>query len=240
MPNDILKISDKRILIAGPITSFSYEMGYAFTSQGAAVCYFTPDIDKARRVCDTLNDNREVYRFFGRANYSLLNKESSDQQKALAAAVQNINGLDVYIDALNFFDPNQISFTLQTDLMNQVAHIFNERQRGRILLTVDQFLLTQDTKNHFSTFRNSAVQWVQENKSSLFQQNILAHILYMTLTEDCLLFLNPSKTINESLKNINNNGNTFKITKPDNISKTLIAAASDLMANINPSEFYIR
>lgn len=240
MPNDILKLGDKRILLAGPITSYSYEIGHSFTNQGASICYFTPDIDKAQRISDTLNDAREIHRHLGRASAVPLNTEDAQVEKSLASAIQAISGIDIYIDALNFLSPTKAPSTLQTRLMDEVIRIFQERARGRILLLVDNFLLTQKTfEEGFGRYRRAALEWVIQNKMSLFQKSIVCHTLHITLSEDCLLFLNPQLTLNESLKKVSSEQFHLKITKPDNISKALLATSSDLMTNIHPNDLFI-
>lgn len=241
MPNDILKLGDKRILLAGPITSFSYEIGHSFTTQGASICYFTPDIDKAQRISDTLNDAREIHRNNGRACAVVMDLQAQPFAKALASAIQSINGLDVFIDAMNFLNPQKVRPELQTEMLSEVERIFIERQRGRMVLLVDNFLLTQKTyEDSFGKYRKVALEWILQNKMSLLQKNIVAHTLHVTLTEDCLLFLNPQLTLNESLKKITSEQFPLKITKPDNISKALLAASGDLMSSVLPSDLFIQ
>lgn len=237
MPNDILKLSDKRILLAGPITSFSYEIGYAFTTQGASVCFFTPDVDKAQRISDTLNDAREIHRNAGRASACALEMMASEHDKAISLAIQSINGLDIYIDAMNVFAPRDISPAVQTRILERVSAVLQERQRGKILFLADAYLMTHtEHKNSFGKFRDVAFEWINNNKQSLLQKNITTHTLKIGLSEDCLLFLNPQMTMNESLKKINTESSPLKITKPDTISKALLAAGSDLMTNVSPCE----
>lgn len=241
MPNDILKLGDKRILLAGPVTSFSYEIGHAFTTQGASVCYFTPDVDKAQRISDTLNDSREIHRSYGRATSAPLKLDDAHFEKSLATAIQSISGIDVYIDALNFLNPQKALPEMQTRLLEEVSRIFQERQRGRVILLVDNFLLTQKTfEDGFGKYRKLALEWIAQNKMTLLQKNILAHTLHVTLTEDCLLFLNPQLTLNESLKKITSEQFPLKITKPDNISKALLATSGDLMVSVLPSDLFIQ
>lgn len=241
MPNDILKLGDKRILLAGPITSFSYEIGYAFTTQGASICYFTPDLDKAQRISDTLNDSREIHRHYGRAAAAPLKLENGSMSGSVATAIQAISGIDIYIDAHNFLDPKLVQSEIQTQMLEDVTRVFQERQRGRILLLVDNFLLTQKTfEDGFGKFRKPALEWVRQNKVALLQKNIVCHTLQITLSEDCLLFLNPQMTLNESLKKISSEQFPLKITKPDNISKALLATGGDLMTNVLPSDLLIQ
>lgn len=241
MPNDILKLSDKRILLAGPITSFSYEIGYSYTIQGASVCYFTPDMDKAQRLCDALNDAREIHRNYGRASAAPLNAGEDNLEKSVATALQAIHGVDIYIDALNFLNTNATAPELQSQLFEEITRIFQERQRGRLILLVDNFLLTQKTfEDGFGKYRKHALDWVMQNKMILLQKNIVCHTLHITLSEDCLLFLNPQLTLNDSLKKVSSEQFPLKITKPDNISKALLASSGDLMANVLPSDLFIQ
>lgn len=239
MPNDILKLGDKRILLAGPITSFSYEIGHSFTAQGASICFYTPDIEKAQRISDTLNDAREIHRNYGRAVAAPMDLQLGS--KSLATAIQYINGLDVYIDALNFLNPQKVRPELQPELFGEVEKIFTERQRGRAILLVDNFLLTQRMyEDSFGKYRKAAIDWVAQNKMLLLQKNIVTHTLHVTLTEDCLLFLNPQLTLNESLKKITSEQFPLKITKPDNISKALLAISGDLMSSVLPSDLFVQ
>ncbi|MCC6137789.1 MAG: hypothetical protein IT287_04105 [Bdellovibrionaceae bacterium] len=241
MPNDILKLSDKRILLAGPITSFSYEIGYAFTSQGASVCYFTPQMDKAQRISDTLNDAREIHRNYGRASACPLDVMASDHDKAISSAIQSINGLDIYIDAINILNPQNISPSLQIHVLERVATVLQERQRGKILFLADTYLMNhKDHQNNFGKFRQIGFDWINENKIALLQKNITTHTLKIGLSEETLLFLSPQTTLNESLKKINTESAPIKLTKPDTISKALLAAGSDLMTNVLPSELTLQ
>lgn len=239
MPNDILKLGDKRILLAGPITSFSYEIGHSFTTQGASICFYTPDIEKGQRISDTLNDAREIHRNYGRAVAAPMDFQPGS--KSLATAIQSINGLDVYIDALNFLNSQTVRPEIQPELFNEVEKIFTERQRGRAILLVDNFLLTQKMyEDGFGKYRKAALDWVNQNKMALLQKNIVTHTLHATLTEDCLLFLNPQLTLNESLKKITSEQFPLKITKPDNISKALLAMSGDLMSSVLPCDLFVQ
>ncbi len=240
MPNDILKVSDKRVLIAGPITSYSYEIGYTFTSQGASICFLTPDTDKARRICDTLNDSREIYKNYGRAQASALTSVSADLDKCVAAAIQTINGLDIYVDALNFFETTNVPVETPSAIYAKITTILTERQRGKIVLLLDASLKQIQPTAESIAFRQNSLDWLNEQRPYLLTKNIVAHSLHITLSEDSLLFLNPQRTINESLKSINEANNlNLKITKPDNISKALIAAASDLMTAVLPCDLIL-
>jgi hypothetical protein len=240
MPNDILKLGDKRILLAGPITSFSYEIGHSFTTQGASICFFTPDIEKAQRISDTLNDAREIHRNYGRACAAAMDLDAQPFTRSLATAIQSINGLDVFIDAMNFLNPLKVRAEIQTEMLNEVERIFTERRRGRLLLLLDNFLLTQKTyEDTFGKYRKYSSDWIMQNKMSLLQKNIVAHTLQISLTEDCLIFLNPQIPLNESLKKITSEQFPLKISKPDNISKALLAASGDLMSSVLPCEIFI-
>lgn len=239
MPNDILKVSDKRVLLAGPITSYSYEIGYTYTSQGASICFLTPDIDKARRVCDTLNESRELYRHHGRALFSPLNSDLDSVDRTVATALQTIQGLDIFIDSLNVFEPQSIPRELPKAILEKVAAILKERQRGRLVILIDHSLKHTEQHQNYLDFRQTSVDWFEIQKSQLLQQNIIAHQIIIPLTEDGLLYLDPQKTINESLKKLNEQKSlTLKLTKPDNISKVLVAATSDLTGSLLPTLFY--
>ncbi|MCB9073227.1 MAG: hypothetical protein H6623_06365 [Bdellovibrionaceae bacterium] len=240
MPNDILKLSDKRVLLSGPIRSYSYEIGYAFTAQGASICFFTDDVDKARRICDTLNDAREIYRHYGRATFSLLDCSQENITKSLAGAIQTINGLDIYIDAMNFFSNNSLSPEAIHELLEKVSHVFTERSRGKLIHLLENYLFETDRNESFFHQRLPSFQWREKNKASLYEKNISSHQIEITLSEDTLLFLYPQKTLNEGLKEINQLKSNIKITKPDNISKTLLAVCGDLLSAIPPMEFKVQ
>ena len=238
MPNDILKVSDKRVLIAGPITSYSYEIGYTYTSQGASICFLTPDTDKARRVCDTLNESRELYRNYGRALFYELDLRLETIDRTIDSALQSIFGLDIYIDALNLFAPESIAKELPGAILEKISSVLTERLRGRIVILVDQSLQHIEHYQAYSEFRQKSIDWFESQKNQLLQKNIIAHHVVIPLSEDSLLFINPQKTINESLKVLNEKTSlTLKITKPDNISKILIAATSDLTSSLAPTLF---
>lgn len=241
MPNDILKVSDKRVLLSGPITSYSYEIGYTFTSQGASICFLTPNTDKAQRICDTLNEARELHRNYGRATFSSLDIVNPDIDKSIAAALQTVSGLDIYIDALNIFDPKSLSQNVQITLLDKISNILIERQRGRLVLLFDNSLLHLEDNKLFLEFRTKATDWFSQNQDALMQQNIMAHQITLSLTEDSLLYKNPQKTINESVKTLNEQKNlNLKVTRPDHISKVLIATVSDLTASLRPTTFNLQ
>jgi hypothetical protein len=243
MPNDILKLSDKRVVLSGPIRSYSYEIGYSFTSQGASICFLTPETDKAQRICDTLNEAREIHRSYGRATYAPLPLETPPENvsKTVAAAVHTISGLDIYIDGLNFFQIDESTKILNIHILNAVEHILLERSKGRIIFLIENFLYQNPQYNSsFKEHRASALNWVESHQNTLLEKNICAHVVRIELSEDTLLHLFPKLTLNQGLQETNKNHNNLKMTKPDNISKILLAVCGDLMSPSPPMDFVVQ
>lgn len=92
-------LTDKTILIAGPFGSLMQNLTSRLSEAGADVCIVTDDMKSAQRVCQNLNDMREVSEKYGRtAALEAQFKNEKDIGNMFSRTAEMFGSADVYID----------------------------------------------------------------------------------------------------------------------------------------------
>ncbi len=245
MPNDILKLNDKRIVIAGPILSYSLDVATQMSRQGASVVFLSPDKDSAERLCQVINDEREISAQNGRAAFAHMNFEKNNASKLMADAAHAGGGIDIYMDFMNWHFPSgetlkewpekslQHNFQHSLQLALAALEFFKGRKKGKMIFSFDGLAFSHFSKAaDYAIARGSLFSFIESQSQFLLKSHIHLMGCKINLSEDMLLKYYPEKSMVESLKSLAQEYPHLKITTNDAISKAMSFLASDLSQGV--------
>lgn len=245
MPNDILKLSDKRIVIAGPILSYSLDIASQLSRQGASIVFLSPDKDSAERICQVINDDREINSQYGRAIHVAMNFEKTTAAKMMAEAAHSGGGIDIYMDLMNWHFPAnetlsqwpaqsvQHNFQESLQLTLSAMDFFKSRKKGKIIFIFDGLPFSNFARAaDYAIARGSLFAFIESQAQILLKSHIHLMGCKINLSEDMLLKYFPDKSMAESLKALTSDYPHLKITTTESISKTVSFLTSDLSQGI--------
>jgi len=245
VPNDILKLNDKRIVIAGPILSYSLDVASSLSRQGASVVFLSNDKDSAERVCQVINDEREIADKNGRAAFVKLDFEKNNAAKLMAEAAAAGSGIDIYMDLMNYHFPAaeplkewpaksvQHNFQESLQLAMAALEFFKGRKKGRVIFTFDGLAFSHFARAaDYAIARGSLFAFIESQSQQLLKSHIHVMGCKINLSEDMLIKYFPEKNMVESLKALGAEYPHLKITPTEAISKTMSFLASDLSQGV--------
>lgn len=98
---NILKLSEKTVLLTGPNTSIGRAIAVKLAELGAHVALVDSNDTKTQKLAEQIMDQREVHSHYGRACAVTADLTKGHHvQEAVATAAQTFGGIDIYIDAL--------------------------------------------------------------------------------------------------------------------------------------------
>lgn len=245
MPNDILKISDKRIVLAGPIFSYSLDVATQLSRQGATVIFLTPDTESAERLAQVINDEREINSRYGRAGVVPMNFDSGTAAKMMADATHAAGGIDMYVDLMNWHilpkepgdDVNAVSaqknFHESAQLTYAALEFLKQRKRGKIIFVFDGLPFSHFfPAAAYAVARGGMLSFVPSQAQALRQKQVQITGCKIHLSEDMLIKYFPEKTLADASKALSQEYPHLKITSTDSISKIICFLTSDLSQGI--------
>lgn len=245
MRNDILKLNDKRIVIAGPILSYSLDVASQMSRQGASIVFLSPDKDSAERLCQVINDEREISSQNGRAAFVHMNFEKTSAAKLMAEAAHAGGGVDIYMDLMNWHFPTpeplkewpeksiQHNFQQSMQLAMSALEFFKGRKKGKIIFTFDGLAFSHFSRAaDYAIARGSLFAFIESQAQILLKTHIHVMGCKINLSEDMLIKYYPEKNMVESLKALSGEYPHLKITTTEAISKTMSFLASDLSQGV--------
>jgi NAD(P)-dependent dehydrogenase (short-subunit alcohol dehydrogenase family) len=245
VPNDILKLNDKRIVIAGPILSYSLDVASQMSRQGASVVFLSPDKDAAERLCQVINDEREISSNNGRAAFVHMSFEKTTAAKLMAEAATAGSGIDIYMDFMNWHFPVaetlkewpeksvQHNFQQSLQLAMAALEFFKGRKKGKLIFSFDGLAFSHFSKAaDYAIARGSVIAFIESQAQTLLKSHIHLMGCKINLTEDMLLKYYPEKNLADSQKALAAEYPHLKITTNEAISKTMSFLASDLSQGV--------
>lgn len=241
MQNDILKLADKTVVIAGPFASYTFDMVSSLSRQGASVVLLTPDEANAKRICQVINDEREINEDYGKAFTLLFNPDKDSPEKIMADAAHTFHGLDIYIDNMNWhespkednsladFDKSlKRNLDLSTKLTVAALHFLKGRKKGKVIFLIDGAPFSQNLTPAYTVARGGILSLIESYAPELKKFNININGLMLELSEDFLLKHFPGQNFKDSLLALKKESPNIEITRTEVISKFVTLLACDL------------
>lgn len=249
MQNDILKLADKTVAITGPCSSYLFDMASSLSRQGAAVVLITPDEAGGQRLCQVINDEREIKADYGRAAAMALKIDTDTPEKIIADAAHVFHGLDIYIDNRSWLDcPNATNDTDYDDRLEShmqiskqlatAASIFlKKRKKGRMIFMLEGVALDHDKNPSCLIRREKLLSFIEEQAAELRGAQSIANAIVLNLTEDLLLKHFPKQPLKESAAQMRAINSSLDISRTEAISKLVTFLASDLAQGVSGQAF---
>jgi 2-hydroxycyclohexanecarboxyl-CoA dehydrogenase len=248
--NDILKLADKSVVLVGPFCSYTFDVVSSLCRLGASVVLLTPDHASAQRICQVINDDREIHEDYGRAFPLAYSLDKDSPEKIIADAAHTFRGLDIYIDNMNWHEDAKKekdalslqksvrrNFELSKQLASAALPFLLSRKKGKMIFMMDGFALDPATQTDYSKARGPLSDWI--NKIGLENRRSYLNIngLQIELSEDFLLRHFPGRTIKESLAALKQDHPDLEISRTEVISKFVTLLACDLTQGVTGQVF---
>lgn len=238
MPNDILKLADKTVVFAGPICSYTFDIVSSLSRQGASIVLLTPDEAGAQRICQVINDEREIHEDFGRA-FPLpffVDKDSPD--KKMADAAHTFHGLDIYIDNMNWHDARgdnshstdskRRNLELSTRMLEAALPFLKHRKRGKVIFLMDGYAMSNGAAPLYAENRGAIAGLIETHATELKKSLTTINGIAVELSEDFLIKHLPGMSLKEGLAELKKDHPHLEITRTEMISKFVTLLSCDL------------
>ncbi len=248
--NNPLKLSERTVLLTGATTTIGYSIANALSELGANIAILDKNQDKAQRLADQLNDQREVHEYRGRAGAIAADLAKPHHAKeAVSKVVEAFGGVDIYVDALTlarnltfeadgFFEELDrfVDVNLKSPLYitQQVLKFMKGRKRGRIVYVVqDMSRLGYEGETLSSVSRMGLVGFSRSLAREVAPFNITVNCLAIGPTEEYLLMRDPkAPSIHQAQQELIKHIPQAKMINPDEISGAVSFLVSTLASGI--------
>jgi 2-hydroxycyclohexanecarboxyl-CoA dehydrogenase len=248
--NDILKLADKSVVLAGPFCSYTFDVVSSLCKEGASVVLLTPDHASAQRICQVINDDREIHEDYGRAFPLAYSLDKDAPEKIIADAAHTFRGLDIYIDNMNWHESSKAeknpitlqksmrrNFELSKQLATAALPFLVSRKKGKMVFMMDGFAMEPTLQTDYAKARGPLCDWI--HKIGIENRRCYLNIngLQIELSEDFLLRHFPERTLKESLAVLKQDHPDLEITRTEVISKFVTLLACDLTQGVTGQVF---
>lgn len=249
MQNDILKLADKTVAISGPCSSYLFDMASSLSRQGAAVVLITPDEAGGQRLCQVINDEREIKADYGRAAAMALKADKDTPEKIIADAAHIFHGLDIYIDNRSWLEsPKSMDdadyndrlekhMLISTQLATAASTFLKKRKKGRMIFMLESVALDHEKNPQWHIPRQKHLSFIEEQAAELRSAQSIANAILLNLTEDLLLKHFPKQSLKESVAQMKAVNSLFDIGRTEAISKLVTFLSSDLAQGVSGQSF---
>jgi 3-oxoacyl-[acyl-carrier protein] reductase len=248
--NDILKLADKSVVLAGPFCSYTFDIVSFLCKQGASVVLLTPDHANAQRICQVINDDREIHEDYGRAFPLSYDLDKDAPEKIMADAAHTFRGLDIFIDNMNWHeDPKKTrdaitlqkslrrNFELSKQLTASALTFLKSRKKGKIIFMMDGLAMDPSLETDYGKTRSELKAWIAQVGEEHRKSYININGLMVDLSEDFLLRHFPGKTLKEGLALLKQDKPELEITRTEVISKFVTLLSCDLTQGVTGQVF---
>lgn len=226
----IFKLNDKTVAIIGGYSSMTQMMMTLLTEQGADVALIGTDRPEARRVCDHINDQREIYPHYGRcATLSSPLTEVREAKDIISRVVHSFHRLDVLIDTLPCDHSN---LELSNAILDQALPFLTSRPRSRVIWISHHSKISGLTAE-FNARQNALA-------AEYASKNLTLNEVRLGISEEFLLKKFPkSSAIKSAFDEAKKQWPNAKLLDPYDIAATTLFLASPLSQALNNQCFYV-
>lgn len=239
-----MKLNERTVLITGATTVVGSGICQALSELGANIAILDKNVDKAQRIADQINDQREVKMERGRAGAFLADLTKPHHAKESISRVAEIfGGVDIYVDALTlarnltfesegFFEELDrfVDVNLKAPLFitHEVLRFMKGRKRGRIVyLLQDMSRVGYPGETLSAVSRTGLIGFARSLAREVAPHNITVNCLAIGPTEEYLLMRDPkAASIHQAQQDLLKSIPQAKMTLPDDISGIVSFIAS--------------
>lgn len=240
---NILKLSDKTVLLTGPNTSVGRALALRLAELGANVALLDTN-EKTARFADMIMDQREVSPSKGRAFYVHCNlTKPHHAQEAVRKAAETFGGVDIYIDAMMYnkrllFPEDDIGESLDRAIdLNlrapmlmtaEVVKFLKGRKNGRLIYLVQEMArFGAEGEALSSATRSGLISFSKSLARELGPIGVTANCVAMGPTEEYLLERHPeASSIREAQDRLLKSIPQAKWTDPNDVAEVITFLAS--------------
>ena len=249
------KLSEKTVVLHGPINSVVQSLANQLTELGADIALVTDDEKRAQVFSANLNDLREVHRHRGRASGIHGSKNSLKEcNDIFARAAESFGSIDVFIDANStplFVDqakPELLEKSLkeqskmyeQTLMMTSIAEQYlSSRTKGRMIFVTFEATQTGLAKNLMNAaFRGSLKDYVKNLAMDHLEKQLTANVVVCGVTEEYLTAKYKGKTFADSKKEFAAVIPNIRPTEAMEVASAVAFLSSSMSSAINGQTIY--
>jgi 3-oxoacyl-[acyl-carrier protein] reductase len=237
-------LQERTVILTGGTTQIGASIANALADQGASVAFLDKNLEKAQRIADHLNDQREIKAGRGRrvAIQADLAKPHHAKE-AVSKVAEYFGGVDIYVDALTIarsfsFESEGFSEELERFvdvnlkaplyLTFEVLKFMKGRKRGRIIYFVqDISRIGYAGETLGAVSRTGLVGFARSLARDVAAYNITVNCLAIGPTEEYLLMRDPqASSIHQAQQELIKSIPQAKMTLPEDISGVVSFIAS--------------
>lgn len=224
--DSLLKLNDKTVAIVGEFSSMTQMILTHLSEQGADVALVGKESPEARRVCEHLNDQREIYPHYGRAGVIATDLGAAkDAGEIIARIVHSFGRLDTLVDTLPC---TRADFVLSAGLVQESLKFLTSRPRSRLIwLSHHRQLQDLSYADELKSLRTQMAE-------AFGPKNLTANELILGVSEEFLLRRNPrAPSIKLALEDLKKQLPHARLLDPSEIAAWVMFLASPLSQAVN-------
>lgn len=237
-------LQERTVVLTGGTTQIGASIANSLAELGASVAILDKNIDKAQRVVEYLNDQREVRAGRGRGVAIQADLAKPHHAKeAISKVAEYFGGVDIYVDALTlargfnfeseeFFEELErfVDVNLKAPLYitHEVLKFMKSRKRGRIIYLIqDISRIGYAGETLGAVSRTGLIGFSRALARDLATHNITVNCLAIGPTEEYLMMRDPqASSIHQAQQELIKSIPQAKMTMPDDISGVVSFIAS--------------
>lgn len=244
MSTHIFPLQERTVILTGGTTQIGSAIAGALSELGASIAIIDKNVDKAQRLADFINDQREIKSGRGRAAPIQADLAKPHHAKeAVSKAAEYFGGVDIYVDALtiarsfsfdseNFFDELErfvdVNLKAPLYLTHEVLRFMKAKKRGRIVYLIqDISRIGYAGETLGAVSRTGLIGFARSLARDVAPFNITVNCLAVGPTEEYLLMRDPqASSIHHAQQELIKSIPQAKMTMPDDISGVVAFLAS--------------
>ncbi len=230
--DSLLKLNDKTVAVVGEFSSMTHTILATLTEQGADVALLGKETPEARRVCEHINDQREIYPHYGRAGVISADlTNAKDAGDMIARVVHSFGRLDALVDTLPCTRPD---FVLSAALVQESLKFLTSRPRSRLIwLTHHRQLQDLSYAAELKALRAQMAE-------AFGPKNLTANELVIGVSEEYLLRRIPKgPSMKYALEDLKKQIPHARLLDPSEIAAWVMFMASPLSQAVNGQTLYV-
>jgi NAD(P)-dependent dehydrogenase (short-subunit alcohol dehydrogenase family) len=224
--DSLLKLNDKTVAVVGEFSSMTQMILTLLSEQGADVALVGKESPEARRVCEHLNDQREIYAHYGRAGVIATDlAQAKDAADIVGRVVHSFGRLDCLVDTLPC---TRGDFVLSAALVQESLKFLTSRPRSRIIW------LSHHRQLQDIPFAAELESLRTQMAEAFGPKNLTANELVLGVSEEYLLRRNPkSPSMKIALEDLKKQIPRARLLEPSEIAAWVMFLASPLSQAVN-------
>lgn len=241
MRESYLKLNDRTVVLAGPVSQVTRAIVTILSEQGCDVAMVVSDkIREAQIFADNMNEAREIHHNFGRvAAIESTMQTKAECTESISRVAEIFGSIDILIDThLVGVSKSQAESQKLNEAVTNVSEstlpYLVGRQKGRIILICSDFLIKEE--NQSATPQKIVQKMVQD----LSEKSITANVISCGITEEYLLYRFDGKmNIKEAFEAVSNEFKNARLIDASEVAAAITFLASPISAGVSGQTLHV-